>query len=188
MKKILLFLLIASTAFATYTQKQVSDMLDRNFNPFRQDIVDGTHTSGSPQTIVSGTPVRFSVDGAVRNSATGPAYMTNRWDTVNSKIAASTEYDGPTYVADLSWTFDPASASSGRATITVWIDDAIPKLIGTYTIAYKGPSAEQNGTVVTWYWGTDAGYDAKNDGVYFEIEFDDAGSLYDKSVVIYNTQ
>jgi hypothetical protein len=127
-----------------YTKTQVDNMLDRNLNPFRQDVVDGTHTVGSPQAIVANTPVRFSVDGSVRNSAHGPTYFTDRWDTVNNKMTAVTEYDGPVYVADLAWTFDPSSASTG--------------------------------------------FDAKNDGVYFEIEFDDGGSLYDKSIVIYNTQ
>jgi hypothetical protein len=48
-----------------YTKTQVDDMLDRNLNPFRQDVVDGTHTVGSPQAIVANTPVRFSVDVSV---------------------------------------------------------------------------------------------------------------------------
>jgi hypothetical protein len=171
-----------------YTKTQVDNMLDRNLNPFRQDVVDGTHTVGSPQAIVANTPVRFSVDGSVRNSAHGPTYFTDRWDTVNNKMTAVTEYDGPVYVADLAWTFDPSSASTGNVTITVWIDDTTPKKIGTVTKTFKGPSASADGAVLTWYWGDEAGFDAKNDGVYFEIEFDDSGSLYDKSIVIYNTQ
>lgn len=171
-----------------YTKTQVDDMMDRNLNPFRQDVVDGAHTVGSPQAIVANTPVRFSSDGAIRNDAKGPAYFTNRWDTVNNKMTASSEYDGPVYVADLSWTFDPSSAASGNVTITVWIDDATPKLIGTTTKSFKGPTASADGAVLTWYWGEETGYDAKNDGVYFELEFDEGGSLYDKSLVIYNTQ
>lgn len=171
-----------------YTKTQVDNMLDRNINPFRQDVVDGTHTAGSPQSIVANTPVRFSIDGSVRNSVKGPDYFTDRWDTVNSKMTAVTEYDGPVYVADLSWVFNPSSASTGNVTVTVWIDDTVPKLIGTTTKSFKGPSASADGAVLTWYWGTEVGYDAKNDGIYFEIEFDDSGSLYDKSAVIYNTQ
>ena len=40
---------------------------------------------------------------------------------------------------------------------------------------------------MTFYLGTEAGYDAKNDGVYFTIEFSGAGKLYDKSLTIFRT-
>lgn len=170
------------------TQTQFHDMMDRALHPFQQDLIDGTHTSGSPQAITAGTPVRFSIDGATRNELQRPSYMTDSWDTSNNKISAASEYDGYEYVANLGWTFDPTTAASGIATVRVWIDDATPKEVGTYQVAYKGPDANKGRVVTTWYWGTETGYDAKNDGVYFTIEFDDNGSLYDKSLRIYNTQ
>jgi len=164
------------------TQTQFEDMMARNLTPFRQDVVGDNSIE-----ITADTEARYVVDGDTRNSSTGPAYFTDRWDTTNNKMTAITEYDGPTYVADLGFVWTPDSSNAGTMTIRVYIDDASPKLIRTYTMSYKGASVTVN-TLATWYWGSETGYDAKNDGIYFTLEFEHDGDVTAPSVIIYNTQ
>lgn len=166
-----------------FTKTQVDDMMDRMLNPFRQDVV-GTDTIN----ILANDETKISVNGNTRNVTHGPAYMTDRWDTVTSIMKATSEYDSPTYVGDIGFVWTPAASSEGRFLVRVYINDATPKLIRTYRGDYKGASAIPRNILTTWYWGTEAGYDAKNDGIYFTIEFEHNGTLTSPSVVIYNTQ
>lgn len=166
-----------------YTKKQVDDMVDRCLHPFRQDVVGDNSI-----TITADTEVLFAVNGNSRNETSGPTYMTDRWDTTNSKMTAASEYDGPTYVGDIGFVWTPGAESEGVGKIRAYIDDASPKLIRTYNFSYKGATADPFNIVATWYWGEEAGYDAKNDGVYFTIEFGHNGSVTSPSIVIYNTQ
>lgn len=167
----------------TLTGTQVQDMLDRSLTPFRQDII-GDDTIN----ILANSETKILVNGNTRNDVQAPSYMTDRWDTVTSIMKATSEYDHPTYVGDIGFIWTPGASSEGVATIRVYINDASPKLIRTYRQPYKGANAEPFNVVSTWYWGTDVGYDAKNDGVYFTIEFEHAGNVTSPSVVIYNTQ
>lgn len=169
-----------------FTTAEIEKVLDGRYNSFRQDAVDGEHTVGSPQAISASTPVRYSVDGAVRNDTTSPTHITDRWDVVNDKITMATALDHPVYVAQFAFTYDPNAAAAGIVTIRTYIDDTVPKLINTNSTDYKSVTSVE-GMLVTWYFGEDTGYDAKNDGVYFEIEFSAAGSLYGKAITIYRT-
>ena len=167
----------------TYTKTQVDDMIARNLNPFRQDVV-GTNTL----TIVAGVSQRFVVNGLSRNSVTGPAYFTDRIDLSTGVMTATTEYDGPTYIASVGGIWTPSASSEGTAKIRVYINDTTPKLIRTFRESYKGADAEPFSKLVDWYWGAEAGYDAKNDGIYFEVEFEHNGTITSPSLSIYNTQ
>ena len=169
-----------------FTTAEIEAVLDGRYNSFRQDLVDGEHTIGSPQVISASTPVRYSVDGALRNEFTAPSHITDRWDTVNSKIAMSTALDHPVYVAQFAFTFSPTVSAAGILTVRTYIDDTVPKLINTISTDYKSTTSVE-GILVTWYFGEDPGYDAKNDGVYFEIEFGASGSLYNKAITVYRT-
>jgi len=167
----------------TQTFTQVQHMMDRMMTPFRQDVVGNNSIS-----ITADTEARLVINGLARNDVSGPAYMTDRWDTTNNKMTAISEYDHPTYVGDVGLNWVPAGSSAGTLTIRVYIDDASPKLIRTYTKSYKGASALPLNEITTWYWGADTGYDAKNDGIYFTLEFEHNGTVTNPSVVIYNTQ
>ena len=169
-----------------FTTAEVEQILDGRMNSFRQDIADSEHTVGSPQAVSATTEYRITIDALTRNDVTAPTYITDRWDAVNDKIAFADELDAPTYVADMSLTFDPTVAAAGLATFRLYIDDASPKLIRTYVRDYKAVPETMN-VLSTWYLGTSAGYDAKNDGIYFTVEFEAAGNLYDKGAVIYRT-
>ena len=120
------------------------------------------------------------------NDVNAPAYITSRWDTTNNKIAFPEALDKPTYVADTSFIFDPTASAAGKGLIRVYIDDTTPKNIRTYEFEYKSTPQIVN-VIATWYLGEDTGYNAKSDGVYFTVEFDQAGSLYSKGSVIYRT-
>lgn len=172
-----------------YTKTQVDNMIDRGLNPFRQDV------AGDNTIIISaGTETLFAIDGDARNVSAGPAYMTDRWDTASNKMTAVSEYDGPTYVGDLGFIWSPTAESTGVALVRVYIDTSGTRdfstdpLIRTYTISYKGDSPIPRNAVTTWYWGEETGYDAKNDGIYFTVEFEHAGTITSPSAVIYNIQ
>lgn len=167
----------------TQTFQEVQDMMNRNMTPFRQDIV-GDDTIN----ILTNTETKILINGNARNDVQAPSYMTDRWDTVTSIMKATAEYDHPTYVGDIGFIWTPSASSDGIGKVRVYINDASPKLIRTYSFEYKGATADPFNIVSTWYWGTDAGYDAKNDGIYFTIEFEHAGTVTSPSVVIYNTQ
>lgn len=168
------------------TGDELKKVIMGRYYSFRQDIHDSQHTSGSPQAISAGTPVRFTNDTLTRNDVVSPYYITSRWNTTDNKVAFPEEIDSPTYVAEIGFVFDPSVAAAGDITLTVWIDDDTPKDIKVYTAKYKAV-AEKQSIIATWYLGDDAGFDAKNDGVYFELEFEGAGDLYNKTLVIYRT-
>jgi hypothetical protein len=167
----------------TQTFTEIQNMVDRNMMPFKQDVA-GTNSIA----IEASTPTRFAVNGLARNVSEGPAYMTDRWDTVSNKMTAITEYDSPVYVANLSFIWTPDASSAGDFVVRLYIDDTTPKLISTYSASYKGAVAIPKNILATWYWGSEAGYDAKNDGIYFEVEFEHAGDLTSPALTIYNTQ
>ena len=172
-----------------YTKTQVDNMMDRCLNPFRQDVVGDNSISVS-----AATETQIVINGESRNVSHGPDYFTDRWDTTNSKMTAVDEYDSPTYVADIGFVWTPDASSEGIAIIRLYIDTSGTQDFSTdpeirsYTFSYKGSSAIAKNILATWYWGTEAGYDAKNDGVYFTIEFEHAGTITEPSSVIYNTQ
>tara|TARA_Y100000310_G_scaffold303578_1_gene342052 strand:- start:726 stop:1262 length:537 start_codon:yes stop_codon:yes gene_type:complete len=174
----------------TQTFEEVQDMMDRNMAPFRQDIV-GSNTISIAS---ADTEYLYVNNGATRNAVSSPSYMTDRWDTTNNKMTAITEYDHPTYVGDIGFVWTPDASNEGTYFIRVYIDEsgtrnfATDPIIRTYTGAYKGASATPRNTITTWYWGDETGYDAKNNGVYYTIEFEHTGDVTAPSTVIYNTQ
>ena len=174
----------------TLTTAEIQDMLNRNMTPFRQDVTG----SNSISIAVADTEYLFANNGATRNAVSSPAYMTDRWDTTNYKMTAVSEYDHPTYVGDIGFIWTPDASSEGHYHIRVYIDEsgtrnfATDPLIRTYTGTYKGAAAEPRNTIATWYWGDETGYDAKNNGVYFTVEFEHTGDITSPSTVIYNTQ
>ena len=166
----------------TFTTAEVENLLDGRYNSFRQDVGD---SSGAQTITSSNTRYKFTIDALARNSVTSPAYITDRWDATDNKIALPTELDHPVYVGDLSFTFTPNTSSSGIGVLHVVIDDDDPKTVRSYPFDYKGAVALN--ILATWYLGTEDGYNAKFDGVYFEVEFDDPGSIDNKGAVIYRT-
>ncbi len=172
-----------------WSQTEADDMLDRCLNPFRQSLI-GTDSIA----ITANTEVQLTCNAATRNVVSGPTYFTDRWDATDSKMTAVSEYDTPTYVGDIGFTWDQTTSSVGRCTVRVYIDDsgtqnfsADPE-IRSYSFYYIGTAPLKENTVATWYWGTETGYDAKNDGVYFTVEFQHSGTLTAPSINIYNTQ
>lgn len=165
------------------TQTQFQDMMERNLMPFKQDIT-GTNSIA----ISAGVEELFVNNGLARNSSESPAYMTDRWNTTTNIMTAITEYDSPVYVANMSFIWTPTASSEGIAYIRVYINDTVPKLLSTYQVSYKGAVAIPKNIISTWYWGSEVGYDAKNDGVYFTVEFEHGGTITVPSLTIYNTQ
>lgn len=177
---------------AKFTQTEVDNIVDGRMNSFRQGVGDSTYTVGSPLALVAGVEVLLTNDALAVNDVTSPDYIASRWDELTSKLAMPDEYDAPTYVNDLQFTYDPSVAAAGKILIRVYIDESGTRdfstdpLIRTYTADYKA-AAEQVGAVTTWYFGDTTGFDAKNNGVYFTVEAEANGSLYGAFFSLYRT-
>lgn len=170
-----------------FSTVELENVIDGRYHSFVQDIADGQHTVGSPQAITGGVEYPLTIDALERNAVVSPTYITSRWDAVNDKIAFPEELNTPMYTADISFTFDPTVSAAGDAIIRAYIDDSItPKVIRSISHQYKADPESIN-AILSWYLGEEAGYDAKNDGVYFTVEFEADGVLYNKGAVIYRS-
>jgi hypothetical protein len=177
----------------TQTFTEIQDMMNRQMMPFRQDLT-GTNSI----EITADTEVLWVNNGLGHENTSAPAYFTDRWDSVNNKMTAVTEYDHPTYVVDMGLLFTSDTPnSSGIVTMRIYIDESgtqdfsTDPAIRTYRGDYKtgsSPNTDQGSILGTWYWGEETGYDAKANGVYFTLEFEDTGDLTNPTTVIYNTQ
>ncbi len=169
-----------------FTGNQVKDIIDGRLNSFRQSI-QGDNTI----IAVADTEFLFVNNGATSNNATSPDYITSRWDTTNSKIAVPEELDSPTYVVDMAPYFTPSSGSRGDAVLRIYIDESGTRdfstdpVIRTYNIRQRGTGLVS--VVGTWFLGEGTGYDAKNNGVYFTLEFENPGTLSAPYHTVYRT-
>ena len=166
-----------------YTKTQVDDMIDRNLNPFRQDIVGDNVIA-----ISADTETAFIANGNARNAVKGPTYFTDRYNTTTGIMTAVTEYDGPSYMSKVGFTWTPTAESEGIGVVRMYINDTTPKLLDSYAFSYKGSLAFPINIFTDWYWGEEAGYDAKNDGVYWTVEFEHAGSVSNPAMLIRHDQ
>lgn len=177
---------MAEKYFSAFTGSQIDKVIDGRLNNFKQSV-QGNNTIA----ISANTEVLFVNNGAIANEVTSPDYITSRWSVANSKIAFPEELDAPTYVVDMASLFTPTSVNEGSATMRIYIDESGTRdfltdpVIRTYNSRYKGTNLVS--VVGTWFLGSSAGYDAKNNGVYFTIEFENEGTLSVPYHVIYRT-
>lgn len=173
-------------AFLKFTASEIERIIDGRYNNFKQAL-QGDNTIA----ISANTEVLFVNNGAISNEVTAPTYITSRWSTTNSKISFSEELDAPTYVVDIAPLFTPTAVNEGSATMRIYIDESGTRdfstdpLIRTYNSRYKGTDLVS--IVGTWFLGAEVGFDAKNNGVYFTLEFENAGTLSLPYHVIYRT-
>lgn len=169
-----------------FTTAEINKVIDGRYNNFKQSI-QGDNTIA----ISANTETLFVNNGAIANEVSAPAYITSRWSLANSKIAFPEELDAPTYVVDMASLFTPTSVNEGAATIRIYIDESGTRnfltdpLIRVYNSRYKGTNLVS--IVGTWFLGSSVGFDAKNNGVYFTLEFENAGTLSVPYHVIYRT-
>jgi hypothetical protein len=166
------------------TGAHLNKVLDTAEHASFEDLVDGLHTSASPQSILAGTETRITNDGTVRDEMHFPSHITKLWDTSLNIATFSEELDNPVYVIRFECTLDPAS--TGECEFQLYVNDATPKLIQTSFIAYKNAIARTS-VLFTFYLGEETGYDVKNDGVYLSINPSTNLDLYDKTLLIYKT-
>lgn len=175
-----------------FTGKEINDVIDGRYNSFRQAIGDSQYTVGSPLAVPANTETLLTNDALLSSDVSAPSYITSRWDATNSKIAMPEELDAPTYVNDITLTFDPTVSAAGKGVIKLYIDESGTRdfstdpLIRSYDFEYKSV-AEAVSIISTWFFGDATGFDAKNNGVYFTIETDANGDLYEIFFSIYRT-
>lgn len=169
-----------------FTGEQVKNIIDGRYNSFRETVY-GTNST----TVTADTEFLFVNNGATSSEVTSPDYITSRWDTTNSKMAIPEEYDTPTYVFDMASTYTPSGANLGSVMLRVYVDESGTRdfstdpNIRTYTGIQKGTGLVS--IIATWFFGDNVGYDAKNKGVYFTLEFENAGTLSSPYHTIYRT-
>lgn len=175
-----------------FTTTQIEQVLDGRFNSFRQALNDSQYVLATPRALLDSTQYVITNNGGLSNEVTSPTYITSRWDSTNNKIAMPEELDNPTYVNDLTFTFDPTSPSPGEGTVRVYIDESGTRdfttdpLIRSYPFDFKA-DPEPVSVISTWFFGDATGFDAKNNGVYFTVEVSLAGDLYGTFFSIYRT-
>lgn len=175
-----------------FTGEEVKNVLDGRYNSFVHAIGDSLYTQASPRTLLANTEYHLTNDTLATNNTSAPTYITSRWNTTDNKISMPEELDSPVYVNDITLTFAPQSANTGKGLLRVYIDEsgtqdfANDPLIRAYQFDYKGVP-EPISEITTWFFGSDIGFDAKNNGVYFTIESELAGNLYDVFFSIYRT-
>lgn len=175
-----------------FTGAEVVKVIDGRYNSYRQAIGDSQYTEALPLALSANSEVLLTNNASLSNSVTSPAYITSRWNTTSNKIAMPEELDSPTYVNDLTLSFNPSVAAAGKGIIRVYIDESGTRdftsdpLIRSYDFNYKS-TVEPVSVVSTWFFGDDTGYDAKNNGIYFTIETDANGDLYEIFFSIYRT-
>jgi len=175
-----------------FTGSEVQKVIDGRRNSFRQSINDSQYVLATPRALTANTEYLLTNNAQLSNDVTSPAYITSRWDAVNNKMVTPEELDTPTYVNDLTFTFDPTVASAGKGKIRVYIDESGTRdfttdpQIRSYDFEYKS-TPEPVSQVTTWFLGEATGFDAKNNGVYFTVEVEGDGDLYGTFFSIYRT-
>lgn len=173
-----------------YTLQQTGALLQKIINESEhtpiQDVVGDNYTSGSPLAITANTEYTFTCNGNTRNFKSFPSHITNFWNTVTNIGSFSELVDTKMIVATPKFVFSPSTASAGKITVRVYVNDTVPKVLDAKIVDYKAVASKVS-QLLTFYTGTEAGYDVKNDGVFFTVEADQNGDLYDTSIIIYRT-
>ena len=162
----------------TFTTAEVEKLLDGRYNNFRQ-IVSHSVSVAVDNTDEFVLPINGLGTFA---SVVSPDYITSRWDGTNYKFAIPEELDSPNYSAVVSFIFDPDVAAVGEGTLRAYIiGDTVPtpatdNIIYADGFDYKA-APEYVTRNISFFLGSDTGYDAKNKGVYFTIQLDKTGDL-----------
>lgn len=164
----------------------IDKLLDEQYQTPIQDCVGNNYTQAAPLNTVANTPYTFEVNGATRNAKFLPAHITNIWDTVNNRATFAEFINVPEIVANVQFTFEPTNAQAGTITLDVYVNEAVPVIMKSYTVSYKAET--QRYTVVsTFYASPSVGFDVKTKGVFFRVRTSGAGKLYDTAIEIYKT-
>ena len=131
----------------------------RLYSPI-QDVVGNNYTSAATLPLLPNTEVNFLCNGAIRNFKNLPSHITNMWDTVNNKTVLTEFQDTPEIVANVSFMIDPSASSEGIVTISAYVNEAVPLLIKSTNVHFKGITEKLTG-LLTFYAGSETGFDNK---------------------------
>lgn len=173
-------------ALLNFTTADINKILAEQYQTPIQDCVGNNYTSGLPLTMSANTEYLFVSNGATRNQKYLPSHITNIWDTSTNKATFAQFVNIPEMVANVQFTFAPSNAQAGTLTLNVYVNETVPILMKSYTVAYKG-SAQKYTILSSFYAGSETGFDVKNNGVFFKVSASGNGSLYDTSIEIFKT-
>ena len=169
-----------------FTGDEVKKVLDGRYNSPIQDCVGDNYTVGSPLAMIGGSEYNFVCNGNTSNFKKFPEHITSIWDTATNIATFSEFLDTPEIVANVQFTFNPSSSSSGTITVMAYVNETVPIEIKSVVIPYKATATRSTG-LITFYAGDATGFDVKNKGVFFTVESSGDGNLYDVALEIYRT-
>lgn len=168
------------------TEAQASRVLDgRLYSPI-QDVVGDNYTTSSRLSMTAGVEYPFVCNGNVREFKNFPSHITNIWDKVNNKATFAEFEDTPEMVANVSFIIDPLVSAQGVVTVRVYVDETVALEFKSDNKVFKG-SSEKITSLLTFYTGSETGFDVKNKGVKFTVESSANAELFDPSIEIYRT-
>lgn len=169
-----------------YTGDEIAKCLEGSYHNPIQDVVGDNYTSGSPLAMTGGVEYDFVCNGNTREFTSFPSYITNIWNTTTNIATFPDFINTQMMQADISFTFDPSTATAGNIYVKVYVNETVPILISQKSQKYKS-TPEPVTITLTFYTGDETGFDVKNKGVFFKVESDANGDLYDTSIKIYRT-
>lgn len=169
-----------------FSTAEVTKIIDGRLHSPIQDCVGDNWTVSSPLALLAETPVVFQCNCNLRNNKILPTHITNIWDGTTNIATFENFLNTPEIVANVNMIIDPSASSEGILTVSAWVNETIPILIKSVNATYKGDT-EKITALLTFYAGSEPGFDVKNKGVYFTIESSSGALAYDMSIEIYRT-
>ena len=170
----------------TQTGAMLQKVINENEHTPIQDIVGNNYTTSSRLSMTANTEYNFVCNGVVRNNLSLPIHISKLWDTTTNLGVFTDLVNTKMIVATPKFIFAPSTASAGFITVRAYVNETVPIEIDAKVVDYKAV-AETVSQLLTFYTGNATGFDVKNKGVFFTVEADQNGELYDTSLVIYQT-
>ena len=170
-----------------FSTVEINNILSENAYRFKQDIAGDNYSLGSPLSIAAGTVYNFVCNGNTRNYKVSASHITNEWDTVNNKMVFNSFLDTPMFVVQPNFTFSPSSATQGVMTFSLYVNETVPLLIDSSSVVFKGTAPEKLTGLITFYIGSETGFDIKNKGIIIKFSSTVAGDVYNMTLKQYHT-
>lgn len=177
---------MADKFFSKFTGEETDKIIDGRYHSPIDDCVGDDWTIGSPLVASAGVEYDFVCNGNIRHFKVFPDHITKMWDTTLNIATFSEFLNTPEIVSTPQFTFAPTVAAAGTITVRAYVNEDTPLVIKEIVIPYKATVTDVS-ALLTYYAGDAVGFDVKNKGTKFTIEFSGAGNVYNNSIENYRT-
>ena len=150
------------------------------------DCADNAYTSASKQAVTAGQTYDFTANCLPYEKTNFPSHITKLWDKVTNLVTLIEVLDSPVFVARVQMNFLPDTSAEGYMEFKAYVNETVPILIQSITIAYKGTDTRLE-ALFSFYVGSETGYDIKGKGLKFTYKPKTNGKVYDRGILIYKT-